>query len=425
MTTETEYAAFVGIDWADEEHAVCLHAADGAKLEESTVRQKAEDLENWALALRDRFGGRPIAVCLEQSRGALVYALMKYSFLALFPVNPKQSARFREVLSPSGHKDDPLDAQALCLLVERHRDRLRPWRPDDAVTQELRLLTEARRGWVDQRTARCNELQQHLKEIYPLALELAGRRVYASSLLMLLKRFPSQRELCRASDGQLTRYLRPLCRCSETAPDQRIVSIRAAVAPVTNEAVLSAGSLAIIHLVNVIIQLNQAVDAYDRRIATVMAKHPEAEFFAGLPGAGESMAPRLAAAFGTDRERFESADQVATWSGIAPQMKKSGKTCIVCQRWMCPKFLKQTFHEFARCSIRQSAWAGACYRMLLKSGHKHNAAVRALAFKWIRILFRCWKDRIPYDEDVHLRSLRQSNSPVLAFLTVKKTAPNA
>jgi transposase len=425
MTTEIEFAAFVGIDWADQEHAVCLRAAGSSKLEKSTVRQKAEDLENWALGLRDRFGGRPIAVCLEQSRGALIYTLMNHDFLVLFPVNPKQSARYREVFSPSGHKDDPFDAETICLFVGEHHSRLRTWRPDDVVTQELRLLNEARRNWVNERTAACNHLQQRLKEVFPLALELAGQTIYAPWFLELLKKFPSQRELYRASPKQLARHLRPLRSQTDDEPDPRIAMIRAAKASAANEAILSAGRLAVVYLVKGIAMLNQAVDEYDRRIETLMAQHPEAELFTSLPGAGAAMAPRLLAAWGTDRERFESAEQVATWSGIAPVMKQSGKTCIVSQRWICPKFLKQTFHEFARCSIRQSAWAGACYRMLLKTNHKHNAAVRALAFKWIRIMFRCWKDRVPYNEEVHLRSLRQSNSPVLAFLEVEKTSANA
>jgi len=422
MTTEIEFAAFVGLDWADREHAVCLLAAGSSQPEKSTVRQQAEDLENWVLGLRERFGGRRIAVCLEQSRGALIYALMNYDFLVLFPVNPKQSTRYREVLCPSGRKDDPLDAEAICRLVAEHHDRLRPWRPDDEVTRELKLLNEGRRHWVDRRTADCNQLLQRLKEVYPLALELAGGSLHAPTLLELLKRFPSQRELVRASPRQLARRLRPLRRSAEAELDPRIAMIRAAKAPVVPEPILSAGTLAVIRLVKLIAELNAAVDAYDGRIATLMAKHPEAEFYTALPGAGAALAPRLAAAWGTDRERFDSAEQVAAWSGIAPVVKQSGKTRIVSQRWICPKFLKQTFHEFAKCSVRQSAWAGACYRMLLNRRCKPNAAVRAIAFKWIRILFHCWKNHVPYDEEVHLRSLRRTKSPLLAYLKVENSS---
>jgi hypothetical protein len=139
MTTPA-YAAFVGIDWADEAHEVCL-TSGGGRYEPRTVRQRAEDLDAWASDLRQRFGGRPVAVCLEQSRGALIYALLKYEFLRLYPLNPKQLARYREAFAPSGAKDDLTDARLLCQFVAQHHEQLRAWQPDDQSTRALRLLT--------------------------------------------------------------------------------------------------------------------------------------------------------------------------------------------------------------------------------------------------------------------------------------------
>ena len=126
------YAAFVGIDWADAEHAVCLLAGDAA--EHATVAQAADALDQWVAALRQRFGGRPVAICLEQSRGALLYALMKYDGLVLFPLNPKQLAKYREAFYPSGAKDDPTDAELLACFVREHHARLRAWRPKFLTT---------------------------------------------------------------------------------------------------------------------------------------------------------------------------------------------------------------------------------------------------------------------------------------------------
>jgi len=180
VTAPAEFVAFVGIDWADQEHAVCLLTAGSHQLQASTVPQRAEALEAWASELRLRFGGRPVAVCLEQSRGALAYALMKYEFLVLFPLNPKQLAKYREALGPSGAKDDPGDAELLCRFVVEHHRRLRAWRPDDVTTRGLRLLTEARRRWVAQRTALGNQLLQQLKEVFPLALEFVGQQVFGA-----------------------------------------------------------------------------------------------------------------------------------------------------------------------------------------------------------------------------------------------------
>ena len=130
------------------------------------------------------------------------------------------------------------------------------------------------------------------------------------------------------------------------------------------------------------------------------------------------MAPRLLAAFGSQRERYQDAGEVQTLSGIAPVIESSGKVRWVHFRFACPKFIRQTFHEFAGHSIAKSEWARAYYQLQLRRGKKHHAAVRALAFKWIRILFRCWKDRVAYDERIYLAALAKRNSPLLAAGTV-------
>jgi hypothetical protein len=130
------------------------------------------------------------------------------------------------------------------------------------------------------------------------------------------------------------------------------------------------------------------------------------------------LAPRLLVAFGTDRERFQAAEELQTLSGVAPVTKRSGKSRIIHRRWACPKFLLQTFHEFAYCSRKKSAWAKAFYLYQRSRGKGHHAALRALAFKWIRILFRCWKTNTAYSEDRYLDALRRRNVPLLAFLPI-------
>ncbi len=122
-------------------------------------------------------------------------------------------------------------------------------------------------------------------------------------------------------------------------------------------------------------------------------------------------------AFGTDRDRFDSAEQIQALSGIAPVTRQSGKTRIVTHRWACPKFLKQTFHEYAGLSIKKSKWANAYYTMQREKNSKTaQMAKRALAYKWMRIIFRCWKDRVPYDEAKYIESLKRSKSPLLDYL---------
>jgi hypothetical protein len=112
-----------------------------------------------------------------------------------------------------------------------------------------------------------------------------------------------------------------------------------------------------------------------------------------------------------------------TFSGIAPVTKRSGKSRSVVRRWACPDFLRQTFHEFARCSVAHSAWAAAYYRMQRDRGKKHHAAIRALAFKWIRILYACWKGHSLYNEFTYVEQLRNKQSPLLAYVGTNRQRP--
>src|SRR5262252_8472476 len=139
-------AAYVGMDWADQKHDVILRAAsEPAKVEYRRLAQQPEALMEWVAELQQRFAGKgKILVALEQSRGALIYHLMGYEFLELYPINPSQLACFRATFSPGGAKDRP-DAELICELLYCHRDRLKAWKPDDELTRKLTFLNEGRR----------------------------------------------------------------------------------------------------------------------------------------------------------------------------------------------------------------------------------------------------------------------------------------
>ncbi len=426
MNATTPFAAFVGLDWEDQSHAVCLLSPDGGLPQHGEIAQKPEAIAAWAAELRQRFGGRPVAVCLEQARGALVYTLMQYDFLVLHPINPKQLSDYRRAIYPSGAKSDPSDAELLARFLREHPDKVRAWRPDDPVTRGLRMMTEQRRKWVQDRVALTNELQQRLKESYPLALSLGGQALESEWFLALLEKFPSQRELQRASPRQLEKWLPKPRRAVDDPPAEellrgRIQAIRKAPPITTDAPVLEHARLAIHHLVVMIRTVNRAVAECERKIDELFAQHPDASLFASFPGAGKTMAPRLAAAFGTDRDKFSDAQEMQQFSGIAPVTRVSGKSKTVLMRWACPKFLRQTFHEFARCSINYSRWAKAYVDMRKARGDRYQEIVRALAFKWQRILFRCWKNHEAYDEERYLQRLLASGTKLAL---APKTVPS-
>jgi transposase len=160
---------------------------------------------------------------------------------------------------------------------------------------------------------------------------------------------------------------------------------------------------------------------FDREITRTFTQHPDASLFAALPGSGTVYSTRLLAAFGSRRERFESAEALLNFSGIAPVVKRSGQATKIHRRYARPIFLHQSFIEYANESIRHSLWARAFYQMHKAAQQSHWVIIRALAYKWIRILFRCWQERTPYDELRYLKSLQKSRSPLLQYLAQPNT----
>jgi transposase len=411
------FAAFVGLDWADQKHDVMLFDQRGGPVEHSQLTHTPEAIDEWACGLRQRFGGRLIAVCFEQSRGALAYALLKYDFLMLFPLPPARLAAYRASFANSGAKDDPSDAALLLDYVLRHRDQVHVWQPDTPATRELQLLAEARRAAVDQRTRFSNQLTAVLKQYFPQALVLVGSDVDTLLACDFLARWPTLAAVQAAAPSTLRNfYYAHHCRQEERIAE-RLQLAKSAVPLTTDAAIIQAGTLQVQYLVGQLRPLARAIQKFEARLQQLMDEHQDAGLFLALPGAGPALAPRLLVAFGTDRERFADAAELQTLSGVAPVTQRSGKRCTVQRRWACPKFLLQTFHEFARCSCKKSAWAQAFYLLERSRGKGHHSALRSLAFKWIRILFRCWKTRTPYSEERYLDSLRKHHAPLLAFLS--------
>lgn len=412
---EDQITVWVGLDWADEEHAYALQMAGSERIETGTIEQKPERLREWINGLRQRSGGGWVAVAVEQSRGALLYALMEYEFVLIYPINPKSLARYREAFYPSGGKDDPTDADLIVDYLLKHRDRIRLWRPESAEVRCLRLLSEQRRKLVDLRTRLTNRLTANLKNYFPQALQWAGP-VKSSRACDFLDRWPSLQQLQRSKPATIRRFFQShRSRGSEKLP-QKLAEIAEAQALTNDSAIVTAGSMVTQSLARQIRQLNESIELFDRKIAELFQDHGDHFIFSSLPGCGTALGPRLLALFGDDRERFDSPCQVQTISGIAPLIRSSGKSRVVQYRWACPKFVRQGVHEFAAHSRHWCDWAAAYYRMQISQGKTHHTAVRALAFKWLRILFRCWKDHAPYDDSIYMASLINNNAPLLAYL---------
>jgi len=412
---DDDLVAFVGFDWADRKHAGALCSANGS-VEAFELDQSPEAIDQWATTLQQRFGPGRIAICLEQSKGALIYALMKYDFFVLYPINPNQLKCFRKAMVPSGAKDDPGDAALILEILLKHRERLHAWQPDNETTRLIGMLNEDRRSLIARRTRLTNATKSRLKQYFPLALEVLGELDTELACRFLL-RWSSLPELQQEDPEQVAACYRTLHCHHPKLIVERLEKIAHAMPLVTDDAMIQSGQMLVRSLAAELLSLIEPLAQYDKKLAKLMDQHPDANIFKSFPGAGDALAPRLLAAFGTDRERLTQSDEMQCISGIAPVLVQSGKTQRhVRRRWACNKFLRQTFHEFALHSMCKSAWAKAYYDMMRDRGLKHQAAVRSLAFKWIRILFHCWKKRTLYNEAHYFQQLYKRQSPLLKFM---------
>jgi transposase len=409
-------AAFVGIDWADQKHDIALRAlCTQAKLEHHRIESQPEALADWVLELRERFSPQAkILICLEQSRGALIHFLMGYDCFELYPINPKQLDNYRKAFHPSGAKDDPSDAELLCQFVSLHHEQLHPWRPDDEQTRKLALLCQKRRQAIDARTALSNQLKSELKQYFPLALAVLDNDLTTVLAADFVLNWPDFESLKNAPAHKLRKFFYGHQSRSEPKIQARIERIKSAEPLTRDSAIIEPSSLTAEMLAHQLKDLAPYIARYEKQIAQLFAQHPDRGLFDNLPGAGDQLAPRLLSAFGSDRDRFQSPLEAVTFFGVAPVTERSGKSSWIHFRWACPKFLRQSFHEFAGHSVRFCDWAAAFYAQQRARGKGHHAAVRALAYKWIRILFRCWKTRQPYDPQLYLAALVQRASPLAA-----------
>ncbi|HEX5412377.1 MAG TPA: transposase [Terriglobia bacterium] len=339
---------------------------------------------------------------------------------SLWNKNPKPCtpglARYRQAFATSGAKNDPTDAGLLLELVRTHRDRLRAWQPDDALTRQLRLLVEHRRRTVADRT----RLTALLKTYFPQALGWAGD-LRSAAACEFLTFWPTLEAVEQARRSALRRFYHDHRRPSAEELGQLFQQIDHAQPLTRDRALVEASALMAQTLAWQFQAVTASLDRLDQALKELFNQHPDQELFNNLPGAGKALAPRLAAAFGSDRHRFQNAEELQQFSGVAPVTEASGKMHWVHWRMACPGFLRQTFHEFAAASTHRSLWARAYYDRRRQHGASHHSAVCALAYKWIRILYRCWQTHTPYDEKLYLEALGRRRSPLWIAAAISST----
>lgn len=417
---QADYAAYIGIDWADRKHDIYLYDCATGETEDTVISSQPEAIQAWVNSLRKRYGEARLAVGLEQKRGPLIYALCQYENLVLYPINPRTVATYRKAFQPSRAKSDPIDARILVELLQKHPDKIPAWQPESAQMRALRQWVESRRMLVGEKVRLTNRITAALKNYYPQVLdwfEDKDTQVFCA----FLERYPTLRAAQAATAEELTQFFQTHHVVRHSAIKRRVEQIANAGIPLTEEPGIVAPLQWLVEtLIGQLKPLLMRLTEVALKINHCFTALPDAAWFAALPGAGEHLAPRLLVAFGEDRSRFDTAQQMMCYFGIAPVKESSGKKHWVHWRWSCPIFLRQTFVEWANQSRHHCAWAQAYYRMQRAKGNSHPAAMRSLAFKWIRILFRCWQNREAYNDAKYVAALRRKQSPIIQWLSTSK-----
>lgn len=411
---DDQQVRWAGVDWANASHTVCIIDAHGASFKTFVVENSPQGMVALATALQGIAG-----VAIETNHGNVVSALLQAG-LPVYAVNPKVAKRQREIESTAGSKSDALDAHALAELVRTRHDRMRPLRPTEEQLQVLTTLCNDEVSLIGDRTALIEQLEDVLKEYYPGVLPYFDDWT-APGAWHFVKRFPTPQDLMAAHASTIIKQLRTT-RMPLTQERQQLIDARSEQPRwPSNPAFAQAKARRALAVIGMLLSIENSLKAYRSQINEIYNQLPDAGLLDSLPGVGKKLGPRLLALIGTDRDRYDSAQPLQMLSGTAPALDESGNRRVVRKRQACQTLFRTTMHQMAYCSICNCAWARAFYQIARARGDGHAAALRKLAFKWLKIIYRVWSDRVPYNEAKYLNALIRHNSPVIAEMQKAKS----
>lgn len=392
-------ARFVGIDWAAEEHAVCVLDPAGEVVRSFGVAHSHIGFELLAKKLAALGPADELAVTIERPGGRLVDALLEAGH-PVVAVSPNAIKAWRESEVASGAKSDAGDAEVIAEYLRLRQHRLVVMEPFSDETRALRAAVRARDDLVAQRVAAHNQLDACLDAFWPGAKAIFAD-VTSEIALAFLARYPTPGSARALGDKRLAAFLTKHGYSGRRSAAELLRRLRAAPQGIAEGSEAEARRDAVLAYVRVIRALNGAIKDLTRSVAAHLGEHPDNEIFTSLPRSGQVNAAQMLAEWGDCREAYDGPEAVCALAGLAPVTKRSGKHEAVHFRWACNTRFRVAVTTFADNSRHASPWAAEIYRRAVARGCDHPHAVRVLARAWVRVIYRCWVDGRPYDEAAH------------------------
>jgi transposase len=407
---------FVGVDWAETQHAACLLGADGTVIRRLQIAHSKMGLKRLREVIdAAEAESAAVLVAIERPDGLLVEALLAAGYV-VYALNPKAVDRYRERTRMAGGKTDPADAELLARVLLTDRDRHRPLRPSSPAVEELRVLARQDEGASRDQRRLLNRLRQDLLAVFPALLE-AFPDLSTVSALAFLEAWPTATAARELSQAVIEAFLRQQFHGRPAAAAARIhAALQADV--LTAPAHLAAARSGALQLAaRQLLLLHRQRRAWEARLRDLLAgdeAHPDGEVLLSLPGLDARLAARVLGEIGDRRERFPTPTTLQCYAGTAPVTKASGRSRLVVARTACNHFLRQAMVRWAFCSLKRSAWARTFYDGQRAAGKSHFKALRALANRWMEILHHLLATGQCYDEAVHQRNRTRATSGIAA-----------
>ncbi len=397
---------YIGVDWAEASHAIWVENEQGDRVLERVVPHTAEGLAEWGRWLDEqRAGGLALSAAIERPDGRVVDFLLDHG-VVVYPVDPKALDRARDRFRMSRAKSDPFDARVLASFLRTDHAQLHALQPSSEPAQELKLLTRDFSRLVRDQTRLVNQLTATLKEYYPRALEICGD-LTTKRTAAFLRAYPTPAALGACPRRKWLRFATTHRWNAEQAV-ALWARLRQPQLPVPPHVVRAKTRLVLV-LLRQLETAVQAVDAYRKAVMEFFAELPAAAWATTLPASQGTLVPTIWAELGDAASRWVSWQHLQGHSGVVPVTRSSGKSQGIYFRFGCNLHLRRALQQFAFCSLKSSEWARAYYDQQRVRGHRHQAALRALAAKWVKIIFVLWARHDGYDENHHLATMARQH----------------